>query len=67
MLNVDIWYFLKPYHHSILKDNDVSFEHIRPNHTKFIKLSDKKYVFTLAKYKLCLWSNSMRLMINSGQ
>ena len=24
MLNVDIWYFLKPYHHSILKDNEVS-------------------------------------------
>ena len=43
------------------------FDDIRPNFTNFIRLSDKLYVVTVTKYKLCLWSNSMRLMINSGQ
>ena len=43
------------------------FHDIRPNFTNSIKLSDKLYVVTVTKYKLCLWSNSMRLMINSGQ
>ena len=27
MLKVKIWHFLKPCHHSILKDTEVSFEH----------------------------------------
>ena len=43
------------------------FDDIRPNYTMSTKPSDKSFVVILTKYKLCIWSNSMRLMINSGQ
>ena len=46
MLNVDIWYFLKPYHHSILKDNEVS---------SFILIQILIKYFNLLEYRVIVY------------